>query len=319
VFYTRCYTLALPAALPRYGDAAGHGREGSGLRAAPGGATDTFGRIIAAELQAALKQPFVVENKPGGGGNIGSLQVARSPADGYTLLLGAAGNIAINPALFANMPFDPLKELTPVAALTSSVNVLVVPKSLPVNSVKELIARAKQKPGQMNFGSSGNGGTTHLAGEMFNLMADTRITHIPYQGSGPAMVDLLASRVDLMFDNLPSSMPHIQRGALRALGVTGRKRVASLPDVPTIAESGLPDFEATTWFGLFAPAGTPPAVIDKINKAVNQALAKPAILERIDKMGAQATPMTPAEFRALQERDTQRWANVIRKAGITLQ
>jgi tripartite-type tricarboxylate transporter receptor subunit TctC len=286
---------------------------------AAGGATDVFGRVIAAELQASLKQAFVVENKPGGGGNIGSLQVVKSPADGYTLLLGAAGNIAINPALFANMGFDPLKDLAPVAAMTSAVNVLVVPSSLKVNSVQDLIASAKASPDKFNYGSSGNGGTTHLSGEMFNLMAGTKIIHVPYQGSGPAMVDLLAGRVEMMFDNVPSSLPHIKRGALRPLGVTGPTRIAALPEVPTIRESGLPDFEATTWFGLYAPAGTPPDVIEKLNKAVNAALAKPAMLERIEKLGAQATPMTPAEFKTLQERDARRWAEVIRKANITLQ
>jgi tripartite-type tricarboxylate transporter receptor subunit TctC len=286
---------------------------------AAGGATDVFGRVIAAELQASLKQAFVVENKPGGGGNIGSLQVVKSPADGYTLLLGAAGNIAINPALFANMGFDPLKDLAPVAAMTSAVNVLVVPSSLKVNSVQDLIASAKASPDKFNYGSSGNGGTTHLSGEMFNLMAGTKIIHVPYQGSGPAMVDLLAGRVEMMFDNVPSSLPHIRRGALRPLGVTGPTRIAALPEVPTIRESGLPDFEATTWFGLYAPAGTPPDVIEKLNKAVNAALAKPAMLERIEKLGAQATPMTPAEFKTLQERDARRWAEVIRKANITLQ
>lgn len=171
----------------------------------------------------------------------------------------------------------------------------------------------------MNYASSGNGGTPHLSGEMFNVTAGTKVTHIPYQGSGPAMIDLLAARVHMMFDNIPSSLPHIARGALRPLGVTGRTRSPFLPDVPTIMEAGLADFEATTWFGLFAPAGTPPAVIEKINKAVNAALAKPAVIERLDKMGAQVIPMSPAEFHVLQERDTRKWADLIRKADITLQ
>ncbi|MBH1964565.1 MAG: tripartite tricarboxylate transporter substrate binding protein [Comamonadaceae bacterium] len=286
---------------------------------AAGGATDVFGRVIATELQGALGGAFVVENKPGGGGNIGSLQVARSAPDGYTLLLGAAGNMAINPALFPNMAFDPAKDLVPVAALTSSVNVLVVPSSLPVNSVQELIAQAKANPTKFNFGSSGNGGTTHLAGEMFNVMAGTKITHVPYQGSGPAMVDLLAGRVQMMFDNVPSSMRYVASGALRPLGVTGRARLPSMANVPTIQEAGLPGFEATTWFGLYAPEGTPAAVIERLNKAVNTILAKPAMLERIEGLGAQPIPMTPAEFKALQERDARRWADVIRKANITLQ
>lgn len=285
---------------------------------AAGGATDLFGRLVASELTGILKQQFIVENKPGGGGNIGSNQVAKSAADGYTLLFGAAGNIAINPALFSNMPYIPSKDLAPVALMGSSMNVLVVPSSLPVKSVQELIALEKAKPGELNYGSSGNGGTTHLSGELFNSTANTRIVHVPYQGSGPAMIDLLAARVQMMFDNLPSSLPHIQRGDLRALGVTGASRSALLPDVPTIAESGLPGFEATTWFGLFAPAGTPPAVIEKINAAVNQAMAKPEIIERLRKLGTDVATGTPDSFAELVKRDTEKWAKVIKDANIVM-
>ena len=233
---------------------------------------------------APLMAPMI---KPGGGGNIGSSQVARSKPDGLTLLMGAAGNIAINPSLFANMPYNPLTDLTPVALMGSSMNVLVVPASLPVHSVKELIVLAKKQPGKLNYASSGNGGTLHLSGELFDITSGTKMIHVPYQGSGPAMVDLLAGRVEMMFDNLPSSMPHIQNGSLRPLGVTSKKRSASLPNVPTIAESGLPDYEVTTWFGIFAPAGTPVQIVNKLNSAINEALKKPALISRLEGLGAE--------------------------------
>ncbi|GAA5231813.1 tripartite tricarboxylate transporter substrate binding protein [Verticiella sediminum] len=285
---------------------------------AAGGATDIFGRLVANELSQSLHQPFVVENRPGGGGNIGSNVVASAAPDGYTLLLGAAGNIAINPGLFKNMPFDPIKDLSPVALAGSSINVLVVPASLPAASVQDLIALAKSKPGALNYASSGNGGTTHLAAEMFKTMADVDILHVPYQGSGPAMIDLLAARVDLMFDNLPSALPKVQSGELKALGVTGSARSQSMPDVPTVAEAGVPGFEATTWFGIFAPAGTPQPIVDKLNAAVNAALDKPEIIARLDSMGAEAKPTTPAAFAELVATDTRKWGEVIRQANISI-
>jgi tripartite-type tricarboxylate transporter receptor subunit TctC len=285
---------------------------------APGGATDVLARLIAVELTGSLKQTFIVENKPGGGGNIGSNQVARSKPDGLTLLMGAAGNIAINPSLFTNMPYNPLTDLAPVALMGSSMNVLVVPASLPVNSVRELIALAKKQPGKLNYSSSGNGGTLHLSGELFDITAGTKIVHVPYQGSGPAMVDLLAGRVDMMFDNLPSSMPHIQNGLLRPLGVTAKKRSASLPNVPTIAESGLSDYEVTTWFGIFAPAGTSIQIVNKLNYAINEALKKPALISRLEGLGAEVATGTAQEFSTLVVADSKKWADVIRKAGIVM-
>ena len=285
---------------------------------APGGATDVLARLIAVELTGSLKQTFIVENKPGGGGNIGSSQVARSKPDGLTLLMGAAGNIAINPSLFANMPYNPLTDLTPVALMGSSMNVLVVPASLPVHSVKELIVLTKKQPGKLNYASSGNGGTLHLSGELFDITSGTKMIHVPYQGSGPAMVDLLAGRVEMMFDNLPSSMPHIQNGSLRPLGVTSKKRSASLPNVPTIAESGLPDYEVTTWFGIFAPAGTPVQIVNKLNSAINEALKKPALISRLEGLGAEVAVGTAQEFTTLVAADSKKWADVIKKAGIVM-
>jgi len=285
---------------------------------APGGAVDTLGRLVSKQLTEILGQSVVVENKPGAGGNIGSNQVAKATPDGYTLLFGAAGNIAINPSLFDNMPYSVDKDLAPAALAGQSMNVLVVPAALPVNSVAELIDYARKHPDQLNYGSSGNGGTTHLAGELFNSMAGTRITHVPYQGSGPAMVDLLAGRVQLMFDNLPSAMPHIQRGALKALGVTGATRSPQLPDVPTIAETGLPGFEATTWFGIFAPAGTPTAILERLNGAINQAMQTAPVEQKLASMAAYFQPTTREQFQALIRDDTAKWARVIKTAGIKL-
>lgn len=285
---------------------------------APGGAVDTLGRLVASQLTEALGQNVVVENKPGAGGNIGSSVVAKAAPDGYTLLFGAAGNIAINPSLFANMPFDVARDLAPAALVSQSMNVLVVPAALPVDSVAGLIHYAKAHPDALNFGSSGNGGTTHLAGELFNAMAGTHIIHVPYQGSGPAMVDLLGGRVQLMFDNLPSSMPYIRRGDLKALGVTGPIRSPQLPDTPTIAETGLSGYEATTWFGVFAPAGTPEAVLETINGAVNRTMRAPAIDQRLQSLGTYFQPASRAQFQALIRADTAKWAKVIEAAGIRL-
>jgi len=285
---------------------------------APGGATDTLARLLAKELTVDLKQAVVVENKPGAGGNIGSNVVAKSTPNGYTLLFGAAGNISVNPSLFTNMPYNPETDLAPVAVVAQSMNILVVPAALPVNSVADLIQYAKQHPDTTNFGSSGIGGTTHLAGELFNAMAGTHITHVPYQGSGPAMIDLVAGRVQLMFDNLPSAMPHVQRGELRALGVTGSERSAQLPNVPTIAETGLPGFEATTWFGVFAPAKTPNTILDKLNNTINRIMQQPAEQSMLQSLGAYFKPMTRPEFQTFVKKDTDKWAKVIKTAGIKI-
>lgn len=286
---------------------------------APGGATDTLARLIASELSPRIGQSMIVENRPGAGGNIGSNMVAKAKPDGYTLLFGAAGNISINPSLFTNMPYNPATDLQPVALVSQSMNVLVVPANLPVDSVQSLITYAKKNAGTLNYGSSGNGGTTHLAGELFNSMAGTQITHVPYQGSGPAMIDLLASRVQMMFDNLPSAMPHIQSGKLKALGVTGAERSPELPQVPTISETGLAGFEATTWFGVFAPTGTPDTVLDRLNADINQIVQQPAFQQKLASMAAFVKPTSRQEFADLAKRDTQKWATVIKEAGITLE
>lgn len=278
---------------------------------AAGGATDFFGRLAASYLSEHFNANFVVENRPGGGGNIGSDMVARSAPDGQTLLLGAAGNIAINPNIFDDMPYDPATDLAAVAPIAGSMNVLVVHPSLPVNTVQELIDYAREEDGALNFASSGIGGTLHLSGELFKLQADVDMTHIPYQGSGPAMIDLLSGRVPIMFDNIPSSLPHIQEGSLRPLGVTGPERSPAMPDVPTIAEAGLPDFSVITWFGVFAPAGAPTTIIETLNSAITEMTSDPEIIAQIQGLGSEPMNMTAEEFQSLAIDDIQKWAEVI--------
>ena len=283
---------------------------------APGGTTDLIGRFIAGELAASLGQPFVVENISGGGGNVGSAQAARSAPDGHTLLIGAAGNISINPGLFDNMPYDPATELAPVSLIASVMNLLVVHPSVPASSVKELIALAKSKPGKLTYASAGNGSTIQLAAEMFKTMAGVDIVGVNYRGSGPALLDLLGGRTDVMFENFPTAYTRVQAGGLRAIAVTGRKRNPQLPNVPTIAESGLPDYDAMSWFGVMAPAKTPPAVIDTLAKAIATALAKPESIEKIKGMGADPTVLGPEDFRKLIRADTEKWGRIIKAAGI---
>ncbi|WP_029056944.1 Bug family tripartite tricarboxylate transporter substrate binding protein [Stappia stellulata] len=281
---------------------------------AAGGATDYFARLTADYLSRTLGANFVVENRAGGGGNIGSDMVAKSTPDGRTLLLGAAGNIGINPSIFADMPYDPTTDLVAVAPVAGSMNVLVVHPSIPAETVGELIEHAKSEEGGLNFASSGIGGTLHLSGELFKMQADVSMMHIPYQGSGPAMVDLLAGRVPIMFDNIPSSLPHIQDGKLRPLGVTGPDRSPALPDVPTIAETELPDFSVVTWFGLFAPAGTPEPIVEKLNTALTAMTGDPKIVEQIRARGSEPMSMTPADFQHLVRDDVAKWAKVVENA-----
>lgn len=286
---------------------------------APGGATDILARLLANQLSKSLGQSFVVENKSGGGGNIGAEAVVKADTDGYTLHFGAAGNITINPSLFTNMPFDPAVDLAPVAPMASTMNLLVVNPSVKANTVKELIALAKANPGKMTFASSGNGGTIHLSGELFKMMAGVDILHVPYRGSGPAMIDLVGGRTNMMFDNLPSALPHVQAGELRALAVTGSARSRVLPDVPTIAEAGLPGYEATTWFGVFAPARTPQPIIDLLNRAINDVLNNPEVVDQIRKMGGEPMHMTPTEFKHLIAADTEKWRKVVKTANVKLE
>src|ERR1700681_275677 len=236
----------------------------------PAGTTDILAREVAQRLSVSLGQSVIIDNRPGAAGNIGSDLVAKSAPDGYTLLMGTVGTHAINPSLYARMPYDHVKDFVPIVLVAGVPNVLEVTPSLPVNSVADLIKLAKEKPGQLNFASSGSGTSIHLSGELFKTMAGVDMVHVPYKGSAPALIDLMGGQVQLMFDNLPSSLAQIKAGKLRAIAVTSAQRAPALPNVPTIAESGLPGFEASSWFGLLAPAGTPAAVVARINADVNQ-------------------------------------------------
>jgi tripartite-type tricarboxylate transporter receptor subunit TctC len=281
----------------------------------PGGATDILARDVAQRLTEAWGQQVIVDNRPGAGGNIGSELVAKSAPDGYTLEMGTVGTHAINASLYAKMPYDHVKDFVPIILVAGVPNVLEVNPSLPVNSVAELIAYAKANPGKLNFASSGNGTSIHLSGELFKVMAGVEMTHVPYKGSAPALQDLIAGQVQVMFDNLPPSLPQIKAGKLRALAVTSAARAPTLPDVPTVAEAGLPGFEASSWFGLLAPAGTPPAFVNKINTEVAAWLATPEAREKLSKQGANAASGTPEDFAKHIAAETAKWAKVVKASG----
>jgi tripartite-type tricarboxylate transporter receptor subunit TctC len=286
------------------------------------GTTDILARALAPELQRVLGQPFVVDNKPGAGGNLGAAEVAKAPADGYTLLMGTVGTHAINPALYPKMPYDHVKDFAPVTLVAGVPNVLVVNPAFAqkhgIQSVADLIKVAKAQPGRLNFASSGNGTSIHLSGELFKAMTGTFMVHFPYRGSGPALMDLMGGNTDLMFDNLPSAMVHIKSGKLKALAVTSAQRSGALPDVPTVAEAGgaaLAAYEASSWFGLLAPAGTPPEIIQRLQQETAKALNSPAIKERLLSQGAIPSGNTPAEFAKLIEQETKKWAAVVKASG----
>lgn len=287
---------------------------------APGGTTDLLARAVAPELSRVFGQQFVVENRAGAGGNLGAEVVAKSPADGYTLLMGTVGTHGINRALYPKLPYDPFKDFAPITLVAAVPNVMVVnadaAKANNINSVKDFIALAKGKPGQLNMASSGNGTSIHLAGELFKSQTSVFMTHIPYRGSGPALMDLAGGQMDVMFDNLPSAMQLIKAGKLKALAVTSAQRSAALPEVPTIEEAaGLKGFEATSWFGLLAPAGTAPDTVNRIQQEVARALGTPAIKEKMLAQGAIPSGNTPAEFAKLIEIEHVKWAQVVKASG----
>ena len=281
----------------------------------PGGATDILARDVAQKLTEAWGQQVIVDNRPGAGGNIGSELVAHSAPDGYTLEMGTVGTHAINASLYAKMPYDHVKDFAPVILVAGVPNVLVVNLGVPANSVAELIAYAKANPGKLNFASSGNGTSIHLSGELFKVMAGVQMTHVPYKGSAPALQDLLGGQVQLMFDNLPPSLPQIKAGKLRALAVTSLTRAPAIPDVPTVAEAGLPGFEASSWFGILAPAGTPPAIVARINAEIAKWLATPEAKEKLAKQGANAAGGTPDDFAKHIATETAKWAKVVKDSG----
>jgi len=287
---------------------------------APGGTTDILARVIAPELSKAFGQSFVVDNRAGAGGNIGAEIVAKAPADGHTLLMGTVGTHGINKALYAKLPYDPQKDFAPVTLVAGVPNVMVMntqrAKALGINNVADFVRYAKANPGKLNMASSGNGTSIHLAGELFKSRNGIFMTHIPYRGSGPAMTDMLAGAMDVMFDNLPSAMPHIQSGGLKAFAVTSAVRSSALPDVPTVAEAGnLPGFEASSWFGLLAPAGTPADIVSRIQQETAKALSSPAVKERLLAQGAIPGGNTPAEFASLIDAEITKWAAVVKASG----
>jgi tripartite-type tricarboxylate transporter receptor subunit TctC len=281
----------------------------------PGGATDILARAIGFELQKAWGQSVVIENKPGAGGNTGADLVAKSPADGYTLIMATVGTHAINMSLYAKMPYDAVKDFEPVVLVAGVPNLLVVHPSVNAKSVRELTALAKAQPGKLNVASSGNGTSIHLAAELYKQMAGVDILHVPYKGSAPAVADLLGGQVQMMFDNMPVSLPHVKAGKLRALAVTSLTRSAALPDVPTMDEEGLKGFDATSWFGLLAPAGTPKDIVAKLNAASVKALASPEMRERLAAQGAEPMGNTPDQFAVFIKAEIDKWAKIVKASG----
>ncbi|MDD0814613.1 tripartite tricarboxylate transporter substrate binding protein [Curvibacter sp. HBC28] len=282
----------------------------------PGGAMDAIARTLGERAGKTLGQPFVIENRPGAGGNIGADLVAKSPADGYTLMITSIG-MATNKPLYGKLSYDPIKDFAPVSLLAVVPNVLVVNASQSkLRSVDELITAARQSPGKITYGSAGNGTSIHLAGEVFSSMAQLDLVHVPYKGSSPALTDLLGGQIDLIFDSITSARPHLQSGKLRALAVTTAKRSAALPQVPTLAEAGVPDYEVSPWFAAFVPAGTPKPVLNKLQAALVNALKQPEVQARFEAIGAEAVGSSPDELAVHLARESTRWTQLITQRGI---
>jgi len=283
---------------------------------APGGPIDVSARLLAARLQEPLGQPVVVENRPGAGGNIGVDLIAKGPADGYNLVMSAIATLAINPSLYPSLPYDPLKDLRHVALLVQVPNVLIVANDLPAKNVQELIALARQRPGKLDFGSGSTGSTGHLAGEMFKMMTGTYMVHIPYKGSAPALADMMAGRIDLMFDNLASSLPSIKAGKVRALATTARTRSNFLPELPTLDEAGLKGFDMTTWWGVSVAAKTPQAVVDRLSAEIQKAMDAPDMKERLHGMGSEPPAIrTPEQFTAFVAAELKTYTELVKRSG----
>jgi tripartite-type tricarboxylate transporter receptor subunit TctC len=285
---------------------------------APGGATDILARAIGQKLNEALGQTVIVDNRPGAGGNIGTEIAAKSPPDGYTLVMGSVGPNAINAALYPKLPYDALNDFAPVVHVANVTNILVVHPSVPAKTVKELIAIAKARPGKLTHASSSIGSAGHLAGEMMKIMAGIQMVTVNYKGSAPALIDLMSGQVDLMFDNMPPSLPHIKSGKLVAIAVSNAERTALMPDLPTVAESGLPGFDAGSWFGILAPAGTPREIVTRLNAVVVKSLTTPELRERLSSQGAAPVGGTPEQFGRHVQAEIAKWAKVVKAANVKL-
>jgi tripartite-type tricarboxylate transporter receptor subunit TctC len=282
----------------------------------PGGTTDLVARVVGDQLGRQLGQPIVIENRGGAGGNIAAEAAAKSPADGHTLFLGPVGTMTINPFVYAKMPFDTQRDFVAISQLTSLPIVMVVHPGVPAKNLREFIAYARARPGQASFASGGNGTQTHLAGEMLKSMTGIDMLHVPYKGTSPAMVDLLAGRVTAMFDQIATALPHIRSGKLVAIGVTTARRAPVAPEIPTLAESGAPGFDATTWHGLFAPAGTPREIISRLNAEVVKALGNAELIERFKANGVDPVSSSPEQFAAMVQAEIDRWRDAVKAAGL---
>jgi tripartite-type tricarboxylate transporter receptor subunit TctC len=283
-----------------------------------GGGVDLITRFTTDILSQALGQPFIVDNRPGAGANLGADLLAKSAPDGYTIGTMTIGTHGINPTLYSHLPFDPVRDFTPITMLVIQPNVMVVPKSLGVHTVQEFIALAKAKPGALNVGSSGNGTSLHMSAELFKQLAGVDIVHIPYRGAGPLMPDLISGQVQVVFNNLPTAMPHIKSGALVALAVTSRERWPLLPDVPTMAEAGVPGFEVSSWYALMGPAKLPRDIVMALNQALGRGLARPDIVERLMDMGTRPAPGTPEQLAQFVDSEIARWRPVVKATGLKI-
>jgi len=282
----------------------------------PGGSTDILARAIGAKLGPALGQTVVIDNKPGAGGSLGASEVARAEPDGQTLLMGHIGTLAVNPALYPKLPYDPVKSFAPVAWVARVPNILVVSARSPIKTLADLVAQARAKPGHLTYSSGGNGSAAHIAFEYLKLQAKFPMLHIPYRGTGPSVSDLMGGQVDATFTGSPVVLPHVRSGQLRALAVSSVKRLPSLPDVPTVAECGFPGFDADQWYGVVAPAGTPAAVVARLNAEINKALQTPQVAQQLDGEGAVPVPGSPQAFGELIAREMPRWAKVVRAGNV---
>lgn len=286
---------------------------------AGGSASDVLARIVTDKMAASLGQRFVIDNRPGAGGNIGTLAAVKAAPDGYTLLIAASGPLAVNKALYRNLPYDPERDLQPISLMAILPNIIVVNSKVPVNSVAELVALAKSRPKQLNYGSIGNGSSQHLAGAYFEQVAGIQMTHVPYRVTGQLVSDIVSGEIQVSFQLMPNVHAQLQAGQVRPLAVTAEKRLAALPDVPTIAEAGVPGYEAAGWFALLAPRGTPKPIIDRLHREFSTAMADPEVRQRFIDLGSEPATSTPDELAAFMAAEVAKWTDIIRRGGITIE